>query len=123
MVDLLESNSYRFKALGHPTRLQILRLIVQGAVNGTPVGEILSAIGIPGSTLSHHLSCLADAKLVLVERAGTSLHYRADFPALHALVDYLWEDCCMAGQCGASGCAGGPGCCSEPPQEIQIARS
>lgn len=122
MVDILESNSCQFKALGHPIRLRILRLIVQGPVNGTAVGEIQFAVGIPGSTLSHHLSCLADAKLVLVERIGTSLHYRADFPSLHALVDYLWEDCCKAGRCGPEGRASNPDCCPVF-QEIQLVRS
>ena len=112
MINLLEGNAERFKALGHPVRLGILRLIVQGHQNGTPVGEIQGAIGIPASTLSHHLSCLAEANLVRVEREGTTLRYRADFASLQSLVDYLWEDCCKAGRTDPRCCAAEPGCCS-----------
>jgi len=119
MDDLLEGHSERFKALGHPVRLGILRLIVQGRQNGTPVGAIQGVLGIPGSTLSHHLSRLAEADLVKVEREGTTLRYRADFASLQALVDYLWEDCCKAGRTGAccadAGPCGPPGAPGTPP--------
>ena len=110
MINLLEGNAERFKALGHPVRLGILRRIVQGHQNGTPVGEIQAAIGIPASTLSHHLSCLAGANLVKVEREGTTLRYRADFASLQALVGYLWEDCCKGGQSDAPCCDAAAGC-------------
>jgi DNA-binding transcriptional ArsR family regulator len=110
MPTKVERNADRFQALGNPVRLSILRIIVQGHKGGTPVGEILAKIGIPGSTLSHHLSCLAKSGLARVEREGSTLRYRADFPNLHKLTDYLWEDCCKGGAsepapaCG-SGCA------------------
>ena len=114
MINLLEGNAERFKALGHPVRLGILRLIVQGHQGGTPVGEIQGTLGIPASTLSHHLSCLAGANLVKVEREGTTLRYRADFTSLQALVDYLWEDCCKAGRIDPPCCSAEPGCCPAP---------
>ena len=79
------------KALGHPVRLSILRLIVQGPEAGTPAGEIQEHVGIPASTLSHHLACLAEGELVQVEREGTFLRYRADFATLQSLTEYLWE--------------------------------
>jgi len=85
------------KALGHPVRLSILRLIVQGPEAGTPAGEIQEQVGIPASTLSHHLACLAEGELVQVEREGTFLRYRADFRTLRALTDYLSKDCCASG--------------------------
>ena len=109
MTTLLDQNSDRFKALGHPVRLAILRLIVQGRQDGTPAGEIQAAVGIPASTLSHHLACLAESGLVLVEREGTILRYRAHFDALHRLMDYLWADCCKGGRdCADSGCCPTP---------------
>jgi DNA-binding transcriptional ArsR family regulator len=110
MTPLLEQNSERFKALGHPARLAILRRIVQGDENGTPVGTIQEALGIPGSTLSHHLSCLAETGLVLVEREGTTLRYRAHFEVLHQLTEYLWVDCCKGGPVAAES-----DCCSAAP--------
>jgi len=95
--NLVHENAERLKALGHPVRLSILRLIVQGLEAGTPAGEIQEHIGVPASTLSHHLSCLAETELVRVEREGTFLRYRADFRTLRALTEYLWKDCCSGG--------------------------
>lgn len=96
----LNQNSERFKALGHPIRLWILRLIVRGPETGTPAGAIQEAVQIPASTLSHHLACLTETELVIVDRQGSFLNYRANFPALHLLSDYLWEDCCSGGSQG-----------------------
>lgn len=94
MGDPLEQNAERLKALGHAARLSILRVLVSGPEEGTPAGSVQERLGIPASTLSHHLATLAEAELVLVEREGTTLRYRANFRTLHALTDYLWEDCC-----------------------------
>lgn len=96
-MDLFDRMVTSLKALGHPVRLSILRLIVQGPETGTPAGEIQEQVGIPASTLSHHLSCLSEGELVLVDREGTFLRYRANFPTLRALTDYLWKDCCGGG--------------------------
>jgi ArsR family transcriptional regulator len=112
MTTPLDQNADRFKALGHPVRLAILRLIVQGHQEGTPVGEIQAAVGIPGSTLSHHLACLSENGLVLVEREGTTLRYRAHFGALHRLTDYLWQDCCQGGPATTDCLPGTSDCCS-----------
>ena len=85
------------KSLGHPARLSILRLVVQGPAAGTPAGEIQARLSIPGSTLSHHLAGLAQAGLIKVARQGTTLRYAACFERLKALTNYLWEDCCGGG--------------------------
>lgn len=116
MASLLERNAECFKALGHPVRLAILRLIVQGYQEGTPAGAIQESIGIPASTLSHHLACLAETNLVLVEREGTTLRYRANFPTLHGLVAYLWEDCCKGGMTQKS-CSIKADCCVTSPRK------
>ena len=97
-MNLVDGNAERFKALGHPVRLAILRRIVQGPEAGTPAGEIQEHVGIPAFTLSHHLACLSESDLVLVEREGTFLRYRANFRTLRALMDYLWKDCCAGGR-------------------------
>lgn len=93
----LQLMAQRLKALGHPSRLAILRLVVQGPVSGTPAGEIQARLGLPGSTLSHHLSDLARAGLVQAAREGTTIRYAARFDQLKALTDHLWQDCCGAG--------------------------
>ena len=91
------------KSLGHPARLSILRLVVQGPVEGTPAGEIQARLAIPGSTLSHHLADLAQAGLIKATRQGTTLRYAACLERLKALTNYLWEDCCGGG-CRDSNC-------------------
>jgi len=92
-----------FKSLGHPARLSILRLVVQGPMEGTPAGEIQARLAIPGSTLSHHLADLAQAGLIKATRQGTTLRYAACLERLKALTNYLWEDCCGGG-CRDSNC-------------------
>jgi DNA-binding transcriptional ArsR family regulator len=112
MPTLLEQNANRMKALGHPLRLAILRLIVQGHQEGTPAGQIQESVGIPASTLSHHLACLAESDLVIVEREGTMLRYRAHFEVLHKLMQYIWEDCCKGGQACEDPKIHGSKCCT-----------
>ena len=91
MATQLELNADRFKALCHSVRLAILRLVVQGPEAGTPAGRLQERLGIPASTLSHHLACLSQAELLEVERDGTTLRYRAHFATLRSLTEYLWE--------------------------------
>jgi DNA-binding transcriptional ArsR family regulator len=100
---LLELQVQRLKALGHGSRLAIVRMVVQGPAAGTPAGEIQTRLDIPGSTLSHHLSELTQAGLLKPARQGTTIRYAACFAALRALTNYLWEDCCGAG-CRDSHC-------------------
>jgi DNA-binding transcriptional ArsR family regulator len=98
MAQKVDQMAGRLAALGHPVRLAILRRVVQGPEEGTPAGEIQAHLGIPASTLSHHLATLSEAGLVTADRQGTFLRYRAAFEQLRALTAYLWEDCCSAGK-------------------------
>ncbi|HNX94074.1 MAG TPA: metalloregulator ArsR/SmtB family transcription factor [Holophaga sp.] len=100
---LLDRHANQLKAMGHPARLAILRLVVQGPVEGTSVGEIQTKLGIPGSTLNHHLTELAQAGLIKRVRQGTSIHCSACFAALKDLTGYIWDNCCGGGCCGG-GC-------------------
>jgi len=94
---LLKEMAQCLKALGHPARLSIVRLVVQGPREGPPAGEIQTRLDMPGSTLSHHLSDLADAGLLVATRQGTTIRYAAGFGQLKALTEYLWQDCCGGG--------------------------
>jgi DNA-binding transcriptional ArsR family regulator len=98
----LDRHSEQLAALGSPVRLAILRFVVQGGDGGTAAGEIQTKLDIPASTLSHHLERLASAGLLASRREGTFIYYQADYRALRALTDYLWEDCCKRGKgtCG-----------------------
>jgi ArsR family transcriptional regulator, arsenate/arsenite/antimonite-responsive transcriptional repressor len=97
MATKLERHAEQLAALGSPVRLSIVRRIVQGAPDGTAVGELQSKLDVPWSTLSHHLERLASAGLIKARPEGKFIFYRAEYAALRALTDYLWEDCCKGG--------------------------
>ena len=97
MATKIERHAEQLAALGHPSRLAILRKVVQGDPEGSVVGDLQSALDIPWSTLSHHLERLASAGLVAARPDGKFIFYRAEYKALRALTDYLWEDCCKGG--------------------------
>lgn len=59
--------------LGHPKRLEIFRLLVRAGHDGLPVGDIQRHLGIPASTLTHHIAQLVSAGLVRQTREGKSV--------------------------------------------------
>ncbi|NCF29692.1 MAG: metalloregulator ArsR/SmtB family transcription factor [Gammaproteobacteria bacterium] len=81
--------------LGNQTRLRIVRLLVRAGDEGRTVGDIQREIGVPASTLSHHLSHLRSAGVVWQEREGTLLHCFVDFKMVSELVDFLTAECCV----------------------------
>ena len=96
MASLLERHAEQLSALGHPIRLQILRFVVQGG-DGSAAGDIQAHVGLPASTLSHHLKRLVDAGLLKSRTEGPYHYYAPDYAALRKLTSYLWEDCCKRG--------------------------
>jgi ArsR family transcriptional regulator len=81
-------------ALGTETRLRIMRLLLSAHPEGLVVGEIGSDLGIPPSTLSHHLEKLKNEGLVSVRRESTSLRCTASTQALQEIVGFLFAECC-----------------------------
>ena len=98
MTRKLDVHAEQLGALGHPVRLAILRHAVQAGPSGAAAGELQSKLDIPASTLSHHIDRLSRTGLLEARREGTYIYYSAVFPALRALTDYLWEDCCKGGK-------------------------
>ena len=90
----LDSAASLLDQLGNPTRLRIVRLLVRAGDEGRTVGDIQREIGIPASTLSHHLSHLRNAGVVWQEREGTLLHCFVDFKMVSELVEFLTAECC-----------------------------
>ena len=86
-------------ALAQEHRLALFRLLVQAGEDGMPAGAIAEKLGIPNSSLSFHLAQLRGAGLISQERQHRSLIYRADYPAMNTLVDYLTENCCSGVDC------------------------
>ena len=81
-------------ALGQPTRLEIVRVLMRAEPHGMPAGAIADKIGCPHNTLSTHLSVLARSGLVRGTRDGRSIIYRADVEGIRTLVTFLVMDCC-----------------------------
>jgi len=83
-----------FAAMGTEARLRIIRLLLAANPDGLIVGDIQTELGIPPSTLSHHLEKLKHEDLVKVERQGTFLWYRANTETLQELLTFLYAECC-----------------------------
>jgi ArsR family transcriptional regulator len=81
-------------AMGTESRLRIMRLLLSAHPDGMVVGDIGSELGIPPSTLSHHLEKLKNEGLVRVQREGTYLRYTADTATLQELLGFLYAECC-----------------------------
>lgn len=88
-------------ALAQEHRLAVYRQLVQAGEGGMAAGAIAEALGIANSSLSFHLSQLRSAGLILQERQHRSLIYRANYPAMNALLAYLTENCCEGAACTA----------------------
>ena len=87
-------------ALAQEHRLAAFRQLVQAGDKGMAAGSIAEALGIANSSLSFHLAQLRGAGLILQERQHRSLIYRANYPAMNALLAYLTENCCAgSGAC------------------------
>jgi ArsR family transcriptional regulator, arsenate/arsenite/antimonite-responsive transcriptional repressor len=106
----MESNAAArcLEALGSPTRLEIYRLLVQAGPGGAVVGDLQGRLGIPASTLSHHLSRLVRVGLITQERHSRTLVCRASYERMDTLLAYLSDQCCAglpADACGETGVA------------------
>ena len=91
-------------ALAQEHRLALFRLLVQAGGRGMAAGAIAEALGVPNSSLSFHLAQLRSAGLIEQERQHRTIIYRANYPAMNALVAYLMENCCAASVCEGDGC-------------------
>ena len=94
----IKSAAKKLAELGHVTRLEIFRFLIRGGHQGVPVGDIQSALGVPGSTLSHHISRLVGAGLVIQRREGRTLYCTAQYDELDGLIGFLKEECCINGE-------------------------
>jgi DNA-binding transcriptional ArsR family regulator len=83
-----------FSAMGTGPRLRIMRLLLSAHPEGLIVGDIGAELGIPASTLSHHLEKLKSEQLVRVRREGTYLWYSANAEMLQELLGFLYAECC-----------------------------
>lgn len=83
-----------FAAMGAEPRLRIMQLLLTAHPQGLVVGDIQDELGIPASTLSHHLDKLRNEELVRVRREGTFLWYTANTESLQEIINFLYAECC-----------------------------
>ncbi|MEO0488830.1 MAG: metalloregulator ArsR/SmtB family transcription factor, partial [Cyanobacteria bacterium J06659_2] len=83
-----------FAALGQPSRLKIVRLLLSAYPKGLPAGEIQKELGIAAPTLSHHLDKLRQVGIVAAEKDRQWIWYNVRSEALKHLIDFLFEECC-----------------------------
>lgn len=92
--------------LGNTHRLAAFRFLVKAGHSGAAVGEIQKALGIPASTLSHHLARMVKAGLIRQEKHSRTIVCIPEYQHLEDLIGFLQEECCMGVQAGS---AAGPG--------------
>lgn len=95
----IEAVAKALKELGHPIRLSIYKSVVKAGYQGVSVGGLQEELGIPGSTLSHHISSLASAGLISQRREGRTLFCVAEYECLESVIDFLQDECCVNEQC------------------------
>ncbi len=111
--------SAAFKALGDENRLRAFALIA--ARGRICVGDLVTVLDLPQSTVSRHLAALRRTGLVVTERAGTWVHYAlAESPPMATpaeAVARLLEgaDAFAEDLSRAASLAAGGGCCPQHP--------
>ena len=75
-----------FKALSDPNRREILNLLKGGAMTA---GEIVEHFPVSGATISHHLSILREAGLILDERKGKYIYYELNMSVVDDLIGWV----------------------------------
>jgi len=77
-----------YKALAHPVRRKVLAMLRERA---RTAGELADAFDIAKPTLSGHFNVLKSANLILVERKGATLIYRANISVLEDALTGLMD--------------------------------
>ncbi len=86
---LLDAAAARFRLLGDPTRLRLLRAL--HTVDEMTVQALAQATGQSQQNTSKHLRHLADAGVVAGRRDGMHVHYSITDPTLRALCDLVCQ--------------------------------
>jgi DNA-binding transcriptional ArsR family regulator len=81
-------------ALGNRTRLRVFKLLVRAGPEGANVGALQQRLGIPATTLAHHLAMLARAGLMSQERRGREVICTANYRAVTDVLTYVKAECC-----------------------------
>jgi DNA-binding transcriptional ArsR family regulator len=81
-------------ALGSRTRLRLFKLLVRAGREGANIGTLQRLLGIPPTTLAHHLASLTQAGLVDQDRRGREVICTANYKAVDDVLAYVKAECC-----------------------------
>lgn len=84
----------RLKALADPVRVKIVSYLFSSHDGEQTSGDLAAVLALTDATVSHHLSQLRRAGLVLSERRGMNVFHRIRPEALQALCTALDPNCC-----------------------------
>ncbi|ETA06171.1 MULTISPECIES: Rv2640c family ArsR-like transcriptional regulator [Gordonia] len=84
----------RLKALADPVRIKLMSILLTDAAGEVCTCDLATAVGLSEPTVSHHLGQLKKAGMVLPQRRGMNVYYRAHADALQALRQVLDPTCC-----------------------------
>lgn len=74
------------KAISDPTRREILNLLKEGRKSAGEIGEHFH---MTGATISHHLSTLREAELIIDEREGKFIYYELNMTVLDEILNWI----------------------------------
>jgi ArsR family transcriptional regulator len=84
----------RLKAIADPVRAKIMSYLFSSEAGEEISGELAAVLGLAESTVSHHLTQLRNAGLVISERRGMNVFHQVRREALQALCTALDPECC-----------------------------
>lgn len=85
----------RLKALADPMRVKIVSYLFSSTAGEEISGDLAAVLGLAESTVSHHLTQLRNAGLVVSDRRGMNVFHRVRSDALQALCVALDPNCCI----------------------------
>lgn len=84
----------RLRALADPARVKIVSYLFSSTAGEEISGDLAAVLGLSESTVSHHLTQLRKAGLVVSDRRGMNVFHRVRADALQALCTALDPSCC-----------------------------
>ncbi|MFI0486733.1 ArsR/SmtB family transcription factor [Actinomadura sp. 9N215] len=80
---VVSANARFFRALGDPTRIAIIQLLL---ARPHTVSELINELDVPQSRVSNHLACLRWCRFVETERKGRQVLYSISDPRIRDLL-------------------------------------
>jgi ArsR family transcriptional regulator len=84
-----EKTAEVLKALGHPTRIKIIKYLADGE---KCVKEIWQELGIPQPTVSQHINILKNAGIISFRKDGVKTCYKMENPKVVEIIKLFSDD-------------------------------